>query len=143
MNAWHGIYPQILAAAETSLTKKPKKQRRDYLSAETWRRIEERQAAHVRGDSESVRFLTQQIKTLAKRDKRNAIMESIQELPHEKEKWEGIKSMRQERQPRFIHMKDSHGAYVAPKDRAEAIASYLELKHWHNEAFVQLTSNQM
>ena len=62
MNAWHDIYPQILAAAETSLTKKPKKQRRDYLSAETWRRIEERQAAHVRGDSESVPFLTQQIK---------------------------------------------------------------------------------
>ena len=106
---------------------------------------EEGQAAHLRGDSETVRFLTQQIKMLAKRDKRNAILESNQELPHEKEKWEGIEDtgMRQERQPRFIHMKDSHGAYVAPKDRAEAIASYLELKHWHNEAFVQLTSNQM
>ena len=66
-------------------------------------------------------------------------MESIQELPHEKEKWEGIKSMRQERQPRFIHMKDIHGAYVAPRDRAEAIASYLELKHWSNEVSVPLT----
>ena len=39
MNAWHDIYPHILAAAETSLTKKPKKQRRGYLSAKTWRRM--------------------------------------------------------------------------------------------------------
>ena len=34
--------------------------------------------------------------------------------------------------PHFIHMKDMHGKFVAPKDRAETIAKYLEEKHWHN-----------
>ena len=40
----------------------------------------------------------------------------------QKEKWQGIKGMKNDRIPHFIHMKDMHGNFVAPKDRGDTIA---------------------
>ena len=43
-----------------------------------------------------------------------------------------MKDLKREPQPQFIRLRDLNGELVAPKDRAETIATYLEQKHWNN-----------
>ena len=56
----------------------------------------------------------------------------MKELPDAREKWQGVKDLKREPQPQFIRLRDLNGELVAPKDRAETIATYLEQKHWNN-----------
>ena len=70
---------------------------------------------------------------LVRRDKGCAVFNSTREIPDQKEKWIGIKNMKKEHNPRFIHMKNLQREYVAPRNRAEAIATYLQDKHWTND----------
>jgi hypothetical protein len=56
----------------------------------------------------------------------------LKELPDAREKWQGVKDLKREPQPQFIRLRDLNGELVAPKDRAETIATYLEQKHWNN-----------
>ena len=78
-------------------------------------------------------MLSEEIKQKAKKDKKDAIINSLVNLEDQGEKWQGIKGMKKEALPRCLHMKDDNGQHVAPKDRAECIAKYLEQKHWHND----------
>ena len=131
---WNDVSTCVLEAAEQTLTKLSMQQRQEYISRETWQKIEARLAAHESGNLQEVNILSQQIKMLARRDKRRATLSSIRELPGQREKWVGLTRMKKDYQPQFIHMKNLRGDYVAPKDRAEAIATYLETKHWTNES---------
>ena len=56
----------------------------------------------------------------------------MKELPDAREKWQGVKDLKREPQPQCIRLRDLNGELVAPKDRAETIATYLEQKHWNN-----------
>ena len=103
------------------------------MSQETWQKIVERQHAHESGNLGVVQELSNKIKNLARRDKRRAVFDSIREIPDQREKWTDVKKLKKEHQPRFIHMKDLQGEYVAPRNRAEAIATYLQDKHWTND----------
>ena len=49
--------------------------------------------------------------------------------------------MKKDPQPRFIHMKNLNGEFVAPKDRAEAIATYLQDKHWTSRTNVPVENS--
>ena len=130
--SWSKISNCILETASQTLTKIDPKQKQEYLSRETWQKIVDRQQAHVSGNLEVVKDLSYQIKNLVRRDKRCAVFDSIREIPEQKEKWMGIKNLKKEHNPRFIHMKNLQGEHVAPRNRAEAIATYLQDKHWTN-----------
>ena len=131
--AWSEISNCIIETAKQTLTKIDQNQRQEYLSQETWQKIVERQQAHESGNLGVVQELSNKIKNLARRDKRRAVFDSIREIPDQREKWTGVKKLKKEQQPRFIHMKDLQGEYVAPRNRAEAIATYLQDKHWTND----------
>ena len=131
--AWSEISNCIIETAKQTLTKIDQNQRQEYLSQETWQKIVERQQAHESGNLGVVQELSNKIKNLARRDKRRAVFDSIREIPDQREKWTGVKKLKKEQQPRFIHMKGLQGEYVAPRNRAEAIATYLQDKHWTND----------
>ena len=57
---------------------------------------------------------------------------SLKELPDAQEKWQGVKDLKREPQPQFMRLRNLNSELVAPKDRAETIATYLEQKHWNN-----------
>lgn len=49
------------------------------------------------------------------------------------ELWKAVKGLKRKYVPRYIQMRNKEGKHVAPEDKAEAIADYLEKEHLHNE----------
>ena len=84
----------MLEVANQTLRAIDMKQKQDYISEETWQKIVARQRAHENGNLPALKDPSSQIKNLARRDKRNAILESIQGLPNQREKWSGVKNMK-------------------------------------------------
>ena len=64
------------------------------------------------------------------------LLEQFNENPEDKHKkalWKSVKHLKAKYNPKYIKMKDKDGKPVATHKRAEAIADYLEQKHWTNE----------
>ena len=53
--------------------------------------------------------------------------------PHKKNLWKAVKNLKGKFSPKFIQMRNKNGMLVPLRKRAEAIADYLEQKHWKNE----------
>ena len=130
-----------MVAAKT-LTVHKSQQNQPYISRRTWQKIRRRQEAHEQGRNEEVKELTQQIKRDARKDKKDVVLNGLNNLADQREKWQGIKGMKKDSMPSFIQMKDLNGKFVAPKDRAETLAQYLEKKHWHNNNTLQIRSHE-
>ena len=69
------------------------------------------------------------------------VLNSLRELPDAKEKWQGVKDLKRDSQPQFVRLRNLDGQLVAPKDRAESIADYLEKRHWSNPIYKDLQRN--
>ena len=61
-----------------------------------------RQFAHQNGNVEMVKELSQQIKKHAKKDRKDTILNSLQEMPEAKEKWQGVKDLKKDHLPKFF-----------------------------------------
>ena len=94
----------MLEVANKTLTPVDRKQKQDYISEETWQKIVTRQTAHENWNLLAVRDLSLQIKHMARRDKRHAVLESI----------EKSLIMKKGPHPRFIHMKNLDGEFCGP-----------------------------
>ena len=129
---WKALSNQILLAANASLTKENPQQRRNYISRRTWNLIQKRQNEHQNGNSQAVEQLNNEIRRGARKDRKDALLNSLRELPDAREKWQGVKELKRDPAPKFIRLRNLQGQLVAPKDRAETIAEYLSLKHWRN-----------
>ena len=76
-----------------------------------------------------------EIRKAVKQDRRTHVVEKFRENPEDKHKkhlWKAIKEMKSKFTPRYIQMKNRKGTLVPLKQRAEAIADYLENSHWSN-----------
>ena len=124
---WKVLSNQILLAANASLRKKTPQQRRNYISRKTWNLIQERQNEHQNGDSQAVDPLNNEIRRGAKKDRKDAHLNSLRELPDAGENWQGVKELKRDPAPKFVRLRNLQGQLVAPKDRAETIAEYLSL----------------
>ena len=91
------------------------------MSEETQQKIVARQIAHENRNLPTVRDLSSQIKNLARRDRRNAILESIQELVHQREKWSGIENMKNDPQPTYLQDKHWTNNISVPGGNLEVI----------------------
>jgi hypothetical protein len=79
--------------------------------------------------------LQKDIKKAAKKDKRDHLLEQFRENKEDKHKktlWKAIKTLKGKFTPKYIQMKNRKGTLVPLKQRAEAIADYLENSHWSN-----------
>ena len=117
-------------AASNALTRKPTEQKRSYISAEAWNAIQSRQQARAQGNIALEQQLNQQIKQLVKRDKKRWKLDLLEDMSTAKNKWKGIKMEKSTFKPSFYKMQDIHGQPVPLEKKADAIAEYLERKHW-------------
>ena len=51
---------------------------------------------------------------------------------HKKTLWKAVKTLKGKYTPKYIQMRNRKGTLVTLKQRAEAIADYLENNHWAN-----------
>jgi len=74
-------------AAKHTLTKIPTTQKKDYISAGTWKVIEEKEAAIAAGDYARSQVLSSTIKRMARKDRKNMILEQLQAADAQGYKW--------------------------------------------------------
>ena len=83
----------------------------------------------------AIATLQKEIKKATKKDKRDHLLEQFREDKQDKHKktlWKAVKALKGKFTPRYIQMKNRKGTLVPLKQRAEAIADYLEQSHWNN-----------
>ena len=78
-------------AAKHNLTKIPVTQKKDYISADTWKLIEEKEAAITAGDYARSQTLSPIIKKMARKDRENMILEQLQAADAQGYKWDGLR----------------------------------------------------
>lgn len=120
----------IKHAARNALTKIPPEQKHTYISAEAWNAIQSRQQARTQGNIALEQQLNDQIKRLVKRDKKRWKLDLFEDLSTAKGKWKGIKIEKSTFKPCFYKMQDIHGQPVPLEKKADALAEYLDTKHW-------------
>ena len=103
---------------------------REYISDETKRLIEQRDAAVWYGGEEAGKPIQKLIKKQVEKDKENWADMLTQENLGEKELWQGIGDIKREYCPNRFAREDIMGNIVDLDDRAEATKEYLEKVHW-------------
>ena len=118
------------AAARTTLSKKSKEQKREYLTASTWNLIEERQNARNHGNTAEENRLNRDIARQARKEQRQFRIQCLEDLSDTRKCWQHIKMERKTFTPNFYSMKDIHGNRTPIENRANSLANYLYSKHW-------------
>ena len=124
-------------AAEETLEEITPECKQDYIKKSTWGKMEERSAMAEEGDRDKkVNKLNKEIKIMTKADKKENLLEQFRENkkdPHKKHIWRAVKNLKGKFSTKFIQMRNKNGMLVPLRKRAEAIADYLEQKHWEND----------
>ena len=128
----------VLQAANEQLEEEPFEKKKDYISKQTWDKIEERNRLFKKDTrNEEVKKINREIAKDAKVDKRQHTIEQFNENPldkNEKSLWKAVKGLKKKFQPKYVQMKSQDGKHVPLTKRAETIAQYLEQEHWKNDA---------
>lgn len=131
------INEKINKTAEENLREKDREIIKPYITQSTWELIQKRdKKVEEKALKHEITELNKQIKKEARKDKKQHLLEQFNENPADKNKkelWKSVKGLKSKYQPKFIKMKDKNGRMVPINKRAEAIAEYLEEKHWNNQ----------
>ena len=117
-------------AAKHTLTKIPPTQKKDYISADTWKLIEEKEAAIAAGDYARSQALSPKIKRMARKDRENMSLEQLQAADAQGYKWEGLKAARKTFQPKRVKFRNAEGNLIKESDFASEAARYLSEVQW-------------
>ena len=117
-------------AAKHNLTKIPVTQKKDYISADTWKLIEEKEAAITAGDYARSQTLSPIIKKMARKDRENMILEQLQAADAQGYKWDGLKAARKTFQPKRVKFRNAEGNLIKESDFAAEAARYLSEVQW-------------
>ena len=91
----------LMETACASLPQIPPRQKKHYLSEETWQKIEEKEIA-ISGDWNVAKQLVIDIRKLAPRDKERALLNELERIDRDGYQWEGLKKCRKYFQPGLI-----------------------------------------
>ena len=111
----------------------------------TWSKIEGRNQLRRSGTSaREVRQLNKEIYKRARVDRQNNLIEQFNQNPndpHKKGLWRAVKGLKRKFTPQYVQMKNAQGNHVPVAERAQAIAEYLETKHWYNDLDTGMPDN--
>jgi hypothetical protein len=105
--------------------------RQSYLSKATWDVICERDAARADGDNAREVALNRRIKQLARKDKKEHMEQLL--TPAEEDPriaWKTLRYMKKAYVPCPLVITRGDGSEAGPRHKAEALAEYLEQRHW-------------
>lgn len=121
----------IKESAEAELTEKPKEIKKHYISEDTWKLILAKESAVEEGDSVKAQQLANRIKKAAKGDRIKQKLEELEELDDKDGyKWDGLKTMRKQFQPRRTKFRNKDGLIVTEQQFAKEAAEYLHTQQW-------------
>ena len=129
-SAFANLADVLISAGKATLHSKPKQQKKDYISLETWQKIEEKQQALQDGQFEYAKQLTRTIRSLARRDKEQATLQELEAIDRDGYKWDGLKRARKTFQPRRYKFKNKYGEYISEKAFPETAADYFAEVQW-------------
>lgn len=127
----------LLTSARKTLDAVSPKQKKQYISQYTWELIEQRQRARESGDAEEEKNLTKLIKTAARKDKQNYVVQTLETRGSAREQWQGIKNLKTKFVPNYTKLKDMRGSRVPYGERAKATAEYLHEVQWKQGERIQ------
>ena len=120
----------LLSAGKSSLPSFSSRQKKDYLSEQTWQKIEAKQQAINNGHWYTAKQLTRDIRRLARNDKETSLLQELDAITQDGYQWEGLKKMRKPFQPKRFKYKNKNGEIINEKDFAEAAAEYFAEVQW-------------
>lgn len=129
------LHTAILQANQECFLPKPQQQKRDYISARTWKQIELKNHFVRLGDRDQVRRL-KRIITKSARNDRNAYYRTLTDSIDIRNKWMGIKQMKSTYSPKPYEKQSSRGERLPFAHQAEAVATHLANDVWsiqHND----------
>ena len=140
---WYGhdqcaFLAEILqTAAKQTLTKIPINQKKDYISAHTWKLIEDKAQAIEQENYDLSKQLSKIIKQEARKDKEDMLLTQLEELDAQGYKWDGLKAARKTFQPKRTKFKNRNNELIKEADFANEAAKYLAEVQWaqpeHND----------
>ena len=135
----------LTASAEGTLDAVDPEIKKDYITKETWDKIQKRNDLQKAGDpNREVNKLSKEIKKEAFQSRKQKKLEEFNENPKDKNKkdlWKAVKNLRAKYTPKYIQMRNRAGMLVPLNKRAETIAEYLEKDHWSNPVEAGRTRN--
>ena len=121
-------------AAKNTLRIKPNDQGPKPMSVVV-KNILERRARHIReNDDDATKAATKEFKKQVRKEKRDNMLQEIDEAINEKNKWEALRKMKKDYAPNPYTIKDKDGRHVTQKNKAQAKAEYLAEKQWGHQA---------
>ena len=120
----------LIDAACASLPRISPRQKKHYLSEQTWQKIEEKQVAISAGHWNTAKQLTVDIRKLARQDKERALIEELERIDSDGYQWDGLKKSRKPFQPNRFKFKNKHGELISEQDFAETAAEYFADVQW-------------
>jgi len=96
----------IKEAARHSFDRIPAKQKKEYISKETWELMENRRQMLRANDPEKVKEISKEIKKRIHGEKMRHQLEQLEEMDKDGYKWEGLKNRKRKFNPRTTKFKD-------------------------------------
>ena len=116
--------------AKLTLPIRHPKQKKDYISQETWRLLELRWSALETQDWDLADTLNYGITQRVKRDKESHLLEQFEQIQATGYQWTGLKRFRSKFTPQFTNFNDSQGNLLSMDNYAQATAKYLQDTQW-------------
>ena len=124
---WASIFQDAAAKAFTEV---PAKQRKPYISEETWQLLCNKQDKISHGLTHEADEIEKILRKHLRQDKTKFMIEQLETMDEQGYKWQGIKSLRKKFVRKHCKFKDSLGNYIPESSFPEKAAEYLAEVQW-------------
>ena len=120
----------ILEAGKQELPTIPKKERQEAFSTQTRGLLQQSQHARDKNNFKAYKTLNWRFRKSKKEDRTKMIMDTLDKDLDIRDKWLGIRQLKQEYQPHTYARTTKEGQHIPQKDRAQKAAEYLAKEQW-------------
>ena len=120
----------ILEEVTQELTKIPKKEKEEAYSEETRRLLQQRKNALLKQNVRAYDILDKRFRKSKREDKTKMIIDTLDKDLDIRDRWMGIRQLKQEYQPNPYARRTTDGKHITQKQIAQKAADYLSEEQW-------------
>ena len=124
------INKALMHAAAVALPRQDNRQKKDYISHDTWVLLERKWDALTNMDHDLATQLNTEITRKVRADKEKHLLDQLEQISSQGYKWDGLKKLRAKFTPSLSKFKDLDGNHVPYKEYPQKAADYLEKVQW-------------
>ena len=118
------INKALIHAAAVALPRQDNRQKKDYISHDTWVLLERKWDALTNMDHDLATQLNTEITRKVRADKETHLLDQLEQISSQGYKWDGLKKLRAKFTPSFSKFKDLDGNHVPYKEYPQKAADY-------------------